>query len=177
MESINGTNTIELNTNILPIFQPDYYGSAILDDYNCTVEDADIGTMKIGESIIADALNRAGIKSEVNSIDVYHPKYYNYETDALYFTVTFNTASYESLKAQALENPAFKIWLKDRYSSRSGFISYMADNIEDFKNQDLDYSFAQVAKFYIGDTSMFQEMYDDEMAEYLYNNFERVDYD
>ena len=80
---------------------------------------------------------------------VYHPKQYNYSGDELEFDLVVDSNAYEELKEKTLNNPEFKQFLKDNYSSRSGFVSFMADDLDDFETQEEWKQMVQVIMFNI----------------------------
>lgn len=58
------------------------------------------------------------------------PKYYNYSTDKLVLDVTFNKAKFQTAirKFIAENQNEFESYIKDAYSSRSGFISFYSND-------------------------------------------------
>ena len=96
---------------------------------------------------ILDELVKHTPDFEVVSVDgYYHPKYYNYETDALYFTVKYLGNELGTVIEEYSNNPEFIEFLKN-YKSYDGFISFFADNRDDFITQEVGKSVAQILKF------------------------------
>ena len=62
------------------------------------------------------------------------PRFYNYETDKLVMIVDFRI---NALKLWCFKTKAdkFEEYLKEHYSSRSGFISFIPNTLHDFKNK------------------------------------------
>ena len=62
------------------------------------------------------------------------PRYYNYETDKLVFNINFRI---NALKRWCFITKAekFNEYLKEHYSSRSGFCSFIPNNIDEFKQK------------------------------------------
>ena len=65
------------------------------------------------------------------------PKYYNFETDKLVIKIEFSKKALE-LWCFTTKADKFNEYLKEHYSSYSGFISFISNNIDDFKH---DYFF------------------------------------
>lgn len=165
------TSPLELNTGILPIVNVDQYsrqelfydeeslmndvngdGSKILEPgdegyYEITTEMIDDATMRYAPPVIEEYINSVLPGSSVKATKMYHPKYYNYGGDELEFTVTFDPAKYNELEEKTVADPEFKNYLKEHYSSYSGFISYLADNLDEFYQQDGWKRFVQVIMF------------------------------
>lgn len=92
---------------------------------------------------------------EVVSVDsYYHPRYYNYSTDELDFTVRYTKDDLGDVIEAYSNNKDFIDFLQN-YKSYDGFISFFADNREDFITQDYDKSVAQIIKYNVS-----QEEYD-----------------
>jgi hypothetical protein len=77
-----------------------------------------------------------GIEFKIKAGKIYSPKYYNFATDEIDLTVEFNKR--HVLKFAKDNQDGFNIYLKNKYSSYDGFISYTANNytewLEDFKD-------------------------------------------
>lgn len=71
------------------------------------------------------------------------PRFYNYSDDVIEFDMTIDTNWVESKFREFSNDPKFKSFLKDNYSSRSGFISYMPNNTFEYESildpNDADY--------------------------------------
>lgn len=59
------------------------------------------------------------------------PKYYNFRTDEIHAVVEYD---YITLQHHVFveEREAFEAWLKENYSSRDGFISFVETDVQDF---------------------------------------------
>lgn len=88
------------------------------------------------------------------------PQYYNFEGDQVEFTVSFDVAEFNELMKKALADPNFESYLKDKYKSYDGFISYMADNLDEFNSQDGWKKFVQVIMFYAEDYDNEDDIFD-----------------
>lgn len=60
------------------------------------------------------------------------PKYYNYSDDVIEFDMTIDTDWIASQFGKLRDDPEFKKFIKDNYSSYDGFISFMPNNIEEY---------------------------------------------
>lgn len=62
------------------------------------------------------------------------PRFYNYSDDVIEFDMTIDTNWVESKFREFSNEPKFKSFLEDNYSSRSGFISFMPDNTAEYES-------------------------------------------
>ena len=142
--------SVELNTGVLPIVNIDMYSMGeLINDYDVTQEELDEIVMELAPEYIEDTLKDILADVSVVVKSVYHPSQYNYSGDELEFTLNVSRSSYESLKETTLQDDKFKSFLKQNYSSYDGFVSYMADNIDDFETQDEWKQVVQVIMFNI----------------------------
>lgn len=71
---------------------------------------------------------------ELEYVGTYHPRFYNFETDSVLFSFEYSDELKSWMLDYANENDkAFKQHLKDKYTSRDGFISFTANNWDDWK--------------------------------------------
>lgn len=111
---------------------------------------------------ILDELVRQTPNFEVVSVGAYyHPRYYNYETDSLEFTVKYTGNELGTVIEEYSNNQDFIDFLQN-YKSYDGFISFYADNKDDFVKQDYAKSVSQIIKY-----NVTEEEYD-EANENLY---------
>lgn len=68
-----------------------------------------------------------------NSNFLIHPKYYNYRTDRTFIKVNTNLETLNLIKWYTLNKPEAQQYLIDHHSSRSGFISFIKNDIEYWK--------------------------------------------
>lgn len=151
---------MELNTNVLPLIDAGIYGREDMiwgydeeteEETGPSREDLVEAMKKAAQPILEDALREVLPSASVVVTGLYSPQYYNYETDQLEFTVSFDTKEFENLMNKTVENPKFDKYLNENYSSRSGFFSYLADNVGEFWEQDGWKKFVQVIMFYFQD--------------------------
>lgn len=96
---------------------------------------------------ILDELVRKTPNFEVVSVGTYyHPRYYNYETDCLEFTVKYTGDELGTVIEEYANNQDFIDFLQN-YKSYDGFISFYADNKDEFVTQDYIKSVSQIIKY------------------------------
>lgn len=123
----------------LDAFDPnsEYYGEVanlIADKYD-GVDDFSDQVLAYAPETIQEAFNEYGIAAEVvgGSCKWHHPSYYNYSDDVIVFDMKVDTDWVESKFMELKDDPTFKKFLKDNFSSRSGFISYMPDDSAEYE--------------------------------------------
>lgn len=174
------SNTIkeELNTGILPVVNVDMYSlSDNLYEYDIDQKELDDIVLEIAPKYIEDTLSEILPNVSVIAKSVYHPKQYNYSGDELEFDLVIDSNAYEELKEKTLNNPEFKQFLKDNYSSRSGFVSFMADDLDDFKTQEEWKQMVQVIMFNIpkDKIELNNDQYITEFMDNVYMNYAPID--
>ena len=169
----------ELNTGVLPIVDVDMYSMEALNEYDVDLKELDDIVMELAPKYIEDTLSEILVNVSVVVKSMYHPKQYNYSGDELEFTLSVDKSSYETLKENTLNNPEFADYLKTNYSSSSGFVSYMADNIDEFNTQDSWKQMVQVIMFNIPSDKIQanNEQYMSEFMEKVSMNYSSVDDD
>lgn len=80
---------------------------------------------------LLEILPNNDIIQDMDLKDVYSPKYYNYETDSLIIDIEFNLTNLETY-CFTTHREAFNKYLKDNFTSHSGFISYISNDIDGF---------------------------------------------
>lgn len=159
---------MELNTGVLPVLDTDTYSRQDWiwdpdryededgnlpedDDYGPTYEDLDRCMVAYGAPIVEEYLKKVLPSAKVEGTKMYHPSQYNFSSDELEFKVSFDPKEYYALEDKAVKDPAFKDYLRERYKSYDGFVSYLADNLDEFYQQDGWKRFVQVVMFYLRD--------------------------
>ena len=113
---------------------------------------------------ILDELVRETPNFEVVSVgNYYHPRYYNYETDSLEFTVKYTGNDLGTVIEEYSNNQDFIDFLQN-YKSYDGFISFYADNKDDFVKQDYVKSVSQIIKY-----NVTEEEYDEANEDLYYD--------
>jgi hypothetical protein len=88
---------------------------------------------------------------------VYSPKFYNFENDSIYCTYSVPDEDFERLLKYCNDNSSeFKTFLEDRFTSRSGFISFFSTEPNTWFNEYLEEdsskferAFTSVLEFYL----------------------------
>ena len=152
------------------------YQYQIADGIMCDRDELDATMRKYAEPIIEDAFHTALPSSKVTFGEFDHPPYYKLFTnlnDQLLFSVTFDKAEYEALKEKTINDPAFADYIAQNYCSYDGFISYMADNMDDFNKEEDWRQFVQVVQYNMPEFT--EDDYDrfvSDVVEDLYENFD-----
>lgn len=131
-------------------YESNLYNSDVL--YNDTVEDYNMGYLEKNEEydiedwdgfttavsngaveIIDELLGNDEVLSNLKFVSLSSPKYYNFSTDRLNIDMDVNV---ELLSKFCFETnkDSFDKYLKDTFTSYDGFISFVSNNIKDFKN-------------------------------------------
>ena len=113
---------------------------------------------------ILDELVRETPNFEVVSVgNYYHPRYYNYETDSLEFTVKYTGNDLGTVIEEYSNNQDFIDFLQN-YKSYDRFSSFYADNKDDFIKQDYVKSVSQIIKY-----NVTEEEYDEANEDLYYD--------
>lgn len=98
---------------------------------------------------VVDLLNdycRGGLIKKITFKELFSPRFYNFDTDRLILTVD---CDWKGLVDYCYETSAdFDKYLHDNFTSRSGFMSFVPNNITDFMNQ-LDDDFEKLSQVVI----------------------------
>lgn len=178
LETKTGTKREELNTGVLPVVNVDMYSlSDNLYEYDIDQKELDDIVLEIAPKYIEDTLSEILPNVSVIAKSVYHPKQYNYSGDELEFDLVVDNAGYETLRDITVNNPEFKQFLKDNYSSKSGFVSFMADDLDDFKTQEEWKQMVQVIMFNIpkDKIELNNDQYITEFMDNVYMNYAPID--
>ena len=168
-ESADGVpSSLELNTGVLPIIDTGIYGREediwryIEDDEGSyedgpeTMEDLDKAMIDIGGPMLQEMIQEVLPSATVEVTGVHHPTFYNYSTDELEFNLGYDPNELNELINRAVSEKEFEEYLKS-FSSYSGFVSFMADNLEDFDTEDYWKKAVQVLCYYLGDKKDYHE--------------------
>ena len=173
----------ELNTGVLPIINVDIYGfdsSGGFDNYitdNETMKKCDEIIMNIAPEMIEETIKEVLPSAKLTPTKIYHPREYNFSGDELEFNLEVSDDEFNKLKEEAIANEEFGKFLKDNYSSHSGFISKLPDNVDDFKEEIEWKQLVQVIMFALRNSNLdeLQRDYDDKFMEKVGEEFEYVD--
>ena len=128
---------------------------------------------------IQDAFDQYGIPAKVvsGSCKWNRPREYNYYDDTIEFSMTIDTNWVASKFAELSANePKFADYLNDNYSSRSGFISYMPNEVEGYNDMldpnSSDYwkVVSAIVMFMVYDDPSIRNDVTEDMIEYLRGN-------
>ena len=157
-EASEGTATLDANSDLLPIinmYQYDLYNMCddLVPPPNADMsKDVDKAMLDIAEPIIETEIKDVLPSAQITFKEYKHPQYYRAFSnlnDVLYFDITYNVAEYEALKEKALQDPEFEKYLKDHYTSYDGFMSFFANNISEFNDQEYWKQFVSVLSYYL----------------------------
>jgi predicted XRE-type DNA-binding protein len=176
-EAEETTNTIshELHTDLLPILN--MYQYDIADGVEISREELNEVMQDKAMPIIEETIKTILPTAEVKAGKFYNPPYYRFgsgNNDQLDFTVTVPEADYEQLKAETISKEDFEDFLKEKYKSYDGFISYMPNTIKEFNEAEDWEQFVAVLSYYITPYEH-QEEFDAEVQEYIWGNFPTED--
>lgn len=174
---------LETNTDELNLFNMSYYGSMIeemLWQYNIDYNEVDEISKDVALDILYTLFKENGLNCQIEALEVYHPKYYNYESESLNVVITLDKEALNKI-FEVENDPHFNEWLKQYYSSYDGFISFYADNIENYKSQSehkkiITCIFLTMVKngFTENDYNELSYDFDDRVSEYIACNFEEI---
>jgi hypothetical protein len=138
---------VESSTSLIPVLDVNtYYSYPVYDDYMFNSETSKESILACAPDIVEERIKEYVPGARISNFSVDMPREYNYGGDILDFDLEIPDDVYQQMYDSALTDPEFEDWLT-RYRSSSGFISFMADNIEDFQNQDLMYTVAQLVSY------------------------------
>lgn len=149
----NGKIGIDLNTGVVRVIDAGQYGNPALElpedaeDTDNNKKAWDEYVAGIAKEYIEDGLHETDPSIYVNGLSYYHPKYYNFGTDEIEFTVVLSKELLNKLFEQYSNDAAFTSSLS-RYESRDGFISRMASTAETFKKQCQEYPWKSLAQIF-----------------------------
>lgn len=96
------------------------------------------------------------------------PKYYNYETDSLYLLVDFNLNDLKKYCFESEKND-FEFYLSKKYTSYSGYISFIENNLHGFKKQYADIEYKHRCINVMLEYYFIRAIFDNNTAEKIYN--------
>ena len=103
--------------------------------------------------IVEDLLADEMLEMNINFQKLVSPKYYNFENDSINCEYIISQRQYDLVIDYLKSNwTNFEAWIKDRYTSRSGFISSHSNNAEVWMNNmksesHLEHNFGSVLEF------------------------------
>lgn len=108
-------------------------------------------------------INDDNIINSMDFVELSSPRYYNFETDKLVIDIDFNLTNLKLYIKKRKDD--FNQYLKDNFTSYDGFISFIANNYDDFMN---DYYYSDNREKYLNvmiEYYILRCIYDDEWVE------------
>ena len=163
----------------------EYIGGVARDERD--VADDAIG--KLAVEIIAEALWDT-LPSDVNNefeceyTSMYHPRYYNFETDSANFTFEYSDELKDWFFDYVTDNQMeFEKFLADNYTSRDGFLSFTPNNWNDWLDgwNDTDWRCVSALINFLlfaegADYESYQYAFDEKATELIYEQFTPYEY-
>ena len=138
----NGWTTYDVSTDVIPIIDVDGYGgelSEFLQNSDAVILDKELDAFwnqVVIESmdIIQDSFKELSIPAKVvhGSGSMYHPSYYNFSGDELNFSISVDDSWVNERFEEYKDDAEFLNFLHEKYSSRSGFISFFPSDKQEF---------------------------------------------
>lgn len=123
IEPDNLDPTNEDEAEALQLYEEQYDGH---DDFLAQVQE-------LAPEFIQQSLDDYGIPAKVvGDCRYYHPREYNFGDDYMIFDMSIDTNWVETTYAELVQDDAFVAFIKKHYSSRSGFISFFPNTVEEF---------------------------------------------
>lgn len=179
----DGWTTYDVSTNVIPIIDVDSYGGTlstffyshdmvILDD---SLDDFWNQVVDVAMDIIQRSFNELDIPAKVvsGSGSIYHPREYNFECDELNFSISVDNAWINESFEEYKDDPYFLEFIKKKYSSRDGFISFFPSDAQGFikafeSSRDKWKAVCQMITYHIDDSTYRDNS--EELEEYLSGN-------
>lgn len=112
-----------------------------------------------------------------NTCKWYHPREYNFSSDAIDFSIEIDTDWVAAKFSELSANLDFVAFLKERYSSYSGFFSFMPNDVAGFEalgnpdNEDYWKVVSAIVTYYVNQNPEIAENATDDLIDYLYGNY------
>ena len=138
----------------------------------------DAQVLRLAPAYIQQALDEYGIAAKVvpGSCHWYHPREYNFTDDTMDFDLEVDTDWVEQTFMELADKPEFQNCVKEHFSSRSGFISFIPDNVSELEElldpDDGDYwkVVAAIVRYFVDQDPQIADDVTDEMVEYISGN-------
>ena len=160
--------TFEVSTNLIPVLHVGHYWNGWAEDYVCDSDDIKGAILNAAPDIVEEAIREVCPSASVSNCEVYMPRQYNYGDDEMSFDLTISDEDYNNMYDACINNPEFASFLQKNYHSYDGFISFMADNIEDFETQEDYKKVSQMIMFLLVNDGF-------NLDNYAYDFYENVD--
>lgn len=175
---------LNMNTSILPLIEVGLYETnlgelydEIEDGYN---EDFKQAVVEYGKEKLEEILNEDTIKKMIGDFQIENvkfdsPRFYNYENDWLEFDLIVDNNIVNTIYHNVINDEDFWDYIKERYCSYSGFISFFPYEKEQYihavkTKENLEYVIAMYIMYLIGngqeiDLNYHQYDFEDDMQE------------
>ena len=167
----NETISFDLHTDLIPIVNMFQY--EIANGVDITREELNQVMKDIGSKYIEQEIKKVFPEAIITFGEFHNPKYYQLFSnlnDTLDFTITLSKVDYEKKLYDTISFANFDEFLHNTYKSYDGFMSFMADNINDFDKQEDWKIFVSVLTYYLTPYE-YQTEFTNEVQEYIWSNF------
>ena len=128
---------VEVSNNLIPVIYVGSYGEPMYENFVCDADDIKNCILDNAPDLVEERIREYCPSAKISDCSVYMPRYYNFETDTLNFTLDISDEDYQKMYDECINDPEFEDFLKEKYSSYDGFFSYMA--LLDFLTRNEDY--------------------------------------
>lgn len=85
-------------------------------------------------NVVCDLLKSDGYVSDIKYMSIVSPKFYNFENDSILCEIEISDTNHEKIMAYIDENyNDFRKYIRDRFTSRSGFISFYTNDVDEWR--------------------------------------------
>lgn len=138
----------------------------------------DAQVVSVAPGYLQQALDEYGIAARIipDSCEWYHPREYNFVDDSMCFDMEVDTDWVADTFMELSQNPEFQQCVKKHFSSRSGFISFIPDNVAELEelldpsNKDYWKAVAAIVRYFVDQDPQIAVETTDEMVEYISGN-------
>lgn len=89
--------------------------------------------MRLAADCLTGLLTVSGVDVEsAEPVELVRPKYYNYSTDSMTVRVTLGNDAVDDMESAA-DDRDFTEWLRDNYTSRDGYVSFTANDPDEYR--------------------------------------------
>ena len=140
--------------------------------------------LRVAPAYLQDALDQYGIAAKIvpGSCHWYHPREYNFGDDTMDFDLEVDTDWVANTFMELADKPEFQNCVKEHFSRRSGFISFIPDNVSELEElldpDDRDYwkVVAAIVRYFVDQDPQIADDVTDEMVEYISGNPDYVQF-
>lgn len=141
-------------------------------------DEFDAQVLRLAPEYLQQALDEYGIAAKIvpGSCHWYHPREYNFRDDTMDFDLEVDTDWVANTFMELTDKPEFQDCVKEHFSSRSGFISFIPDSISELEElldpNDSDYwkVVSAIVTYLVDQDPQIADDVTDEMVEYISSN-------